>query len=110
MEILTTKSLYEMDTDELSALWNEQNCVLEKMGYDLHSEYIIKFGQQKHAHLLTIDEAIQCLALKDGCDLVKFENGNIGFVGYYNGFSLDENHFEILRLPTHEDIAKCSSI
>ena len=41
---------------------------------------------------MTIDDAIQCLALKEGCDLVRFENGNIGYIGYYgnniNGFEI----------------------
>ena len=30
-------------------------------------------------------ESIEALAIKDGIDLIKFENGNLGFVAYYNG-------------------------
>jgi len=39
------------------------------------------------------DDAIQHLAIKDGYDLIQFENGNYGYVAYYNGI---ENGFEIL--------------
>lgn len=40
-----------------------------------------------------IEGEIQCLAIKDGVDLVRFSNGNLGFVAYYNGH---ENGFEII--------------
>jgi hypothetical protein len=40
-----------------------------------------------------IDEYIQYLAIKDGVNLVRFSNGNLGFVAYYNGH---ENGFEII--------------
>lgn len=40
-----------------------------------------------------IDEMIQYLAIKDGVDLVRFSNGNLGYVAYYNGY---ENAFEIM--------------
>lgn len=43
---------------------------------------------------MTIDDAIEYLAIKDGFDLVQYENGNIGFVAYYNG---NNNGFEIIR-------------
>ena len=41
-----------------------------------------------------IDEYIQYLAVKDGVNLVRFPNGNLGFVAYYNGH---ENGFEIIQ-------------
>lgn len=41
---------------------------------------------------MTIREAIEFLALKEGADLVRWENGNIGYIGYYgsnlNGFEI----------------------
>ena len=40
-----------------------------------------------------IEDMIQYLAIKDGVDLVRFENGNLGYVAYYNGY---ENAFEII--------------
>lgn len=104
MEILTNKALYDMDSENLDELWTAQNSMLEKLGYEMDETYVIRFGQQKKSYLTTIYDAIECLALKDGCDLVKFSDGKIGFVGYYNGFSLAENCFRILRLPTEHDI------
>ena len=41
----------------------------------------------------TIDNAIPCLAIKEGFDMVQFSNGNLGFVAYYNG---EANGFEII--------------
>ena len=42
---------------------------------------------------MDIDDAIQCLAIKDGVDMVQFSNGNYGFVAYYSG---DTNGFEVI--------------
>ncbi len=39
-------------------------------------------------------DAVAALASKEGIDLVQFENGNYGFVAYYNE---NENGFEILE-------------
>ena len=47
-----------------------------------------------------IDEQIQYLAIKDGYDLVRFSNGNLGFVAYYNGH---ENGFEIIQIEMTEE-------
>lgn len=40
-----------------------------------------------------IENYLEYLAIKDGCDLVRFSNGNLGLVAYYNGH---ENGFEII--------------
>lgn len=32
-----------------------------------------------------LEDAIERLAIKDGCDLVRYENGNLGLVAYYSG-------------------------
>ena len=42
-----------------------------------------------------VNDYIDKLAIKDGVNLVRFENGNIGFVGVYNGY---ENGFEIIAV------------
>lgn len=47
-----------------------------------------------------INEQIQYLAVKDGVDLVRFSNGNLGFVAYYNG---NENAFEIIPAEMTEE-------
>jgi hypothetical protein len=47
-----------------------------------------------------IEDMIQYLAIKDGVDLVRFENGNLGYVAYYNGY---ENAFEIIPTEMTEE-------
>lgn len=32
-----------------------------------------------------LEDAIERLAIKDGCDLIRYDNGNLGLVAYYNG-------------------------
>lgn len=99
--ILTSKSVYDIeDTDnydtEIEKLSEEQNALLSKLGYEYcDREYLVKFGRIDDYEVISIDEAIQRLAIKDGVDLVEFENGNIGFVAYYHGFN--ENYFEVIN-------------
>lgn len=103
---LTSKTVYTLDVDnydsEIESLTKEQNETLAKLGYELSDrEYLIRFGKNDYYEVTTIDEAIQTLALKDGCDLVEFEDGNIGFVGYYNGFN--ENYFEVINTASYSE-------
>ncbi|MBO7677442.1 MAG: hypothetical protein J6S49_08010 [Erysipelotrichaceae bacterium] len=98
-EILTVRTVYSIgDTDEERlALIEEQNSKLKSLGYDLNDVYVahffnsVFFNEQTESD--TIDELLQRLATKDGIDLVRFENGKIGFVAYYNG---ETNGFEII--------------
>lgn len=47
---------------------------------------------------------LEYLAIKDGTDLVKFENGNLGYIAYY---SLAKNGFEIIETDmTLEDFER----
>lgn len=91
-EIITKKSVYGNNVD----LYEEQGSKLDKMGYKLDEEYTIHFFESKYfsdcEEVCTINDAIESLAIKDGADLVRWENGNIGFVAYYNG---NKNGFEI---------------
>jgi len=77
-------------------LVEEQDAKLTELGYvnDGSQNYLMKFGNRYRID--DIYNAIQRLALKDGADLVQFPNGNIGFVGYYNGFREEDNHFQII--------------
>lgn len=100
--ILTTKSVFAPDRnwdDESygNALTAEQYATLESLGYKADECYTIRFdGTDAKTYEMTIDEAIQGLAIRDEVDLVRFDNGNVGFVAYYNDFRLSENCFEIL--------------
>ena len=51
------------------------------------------FGSDIYRSVPDIDEAIQYLNIKEGYDMVQFDNGNIGFVAYYDGV---ENGFEVI--------------
>lgn len=100
--VLTGKSVLGIEPDnydvEIEALYNEQMAVLESLGYDYFSEYVTFFGKAKGVEcdgFYTMNEAVQGLALKDGVDLVEFENGCIGFVSYYRGFN--NNFFYVVK-------------
>ena len=103
-KILTKKSIldipYENDKqyqENRRVLTAEQDKIIAKNGYDFNKYYDVHFYESAYTNEfktdMSINDAIQCLAIKDGCDLVKFDNGNIGYVAYYNGH---KNGFEIL--------------
>lgn len=104
-KILTKESVLDIQyinekqhRTDMENLIEQQNKILEKKGFDLSKFYNIHFFENRFTNDCTtdldIDSAIQCLAIKDGCDLVKYENGRYGYVAYYNGI---ENGFEILN-------------
>lgn len=80
-------------------LVEEQNEKLKIFGYEdkYYDNHLIHFFDSKFFNDTTIEEtidnAIEMLAIKDGVDLVKFDNGNLGYVAYYNGLL---NGFEII--------------
>lgn len=108
-EILTDFSCLDIADDaekdiREEQLVNDQDITLYEHGYenDCFTEYVIQYGTGV-VRLDTIDDAIQSLALKDGADLVMWDDGAIGFVSYCNGFSTERNCFRILRKPTDDD-------
>lgn len=91
---------YESDyqfSKECAKLVTEQDEILKLNDIYWETNYKIHFFDSPYSDddidNMSYDEAIQCLAIKDGYDLVQFENGNYGYVAYYNGV---ENGFEIL--------------
>lgn len=106
-KILTSKSSLDIpyDTDEqyehdCLELIDEQDKILAGLIFkrNFTESYLIHFFDsvffdESHT-VMTIDEAIEYLAIKDGVDLVQYANGSIGFVAYYNG---NDNGFEIVR-------------
>lgn len=86
-------------TEIKQELFEEQVTILNMNGFDYCGQLCkVHFFDSKYTHdctrIMDIDEAVQCLAIKDGVDLVQFENSNYGFVAYYNGV---ENGFEIIK-------------
>lgn len=96
--VLTSKSVLDIkDTEayneDLENLYNEQMEIIERLGYDYYLDYITIFGRRDTEGFYSMDEAVQMLALKEGADLVEFENGYIGYVGYYHGFNENYCYF-----------------
>lgn len=107
-KILTEKSTldipYENDEQnekELVALWRKQDSILLEKGFDFEKKYAIHFFDSKFMDENTMEteihEGLEYLAIKDGADLVQYDNGNYGFVAYENGV---ENGFEILNIES----------
>lgn len=84
---------------EVELRYEEQQEKLEILGfkYERGVDYVCHFFDSvyfdEETCVTSIPEAIECLAIKDGVDLVQFSNGNYGFVAYYNGY---KNGFEII--------------
>lgn len=87
------------DEREVELRYEEQQEKLKILGfkYERMADYVCHFFDSAYfdeeTTTMSIPEAIECLAIKDGIDLVQFENGNYGFVAYYNGH---KNGFEII--------------
>jgi hypothetical protein len=101
-KLLTSKSILdiqneisELDTDiqesTLDNFWNEQTNLIEGEHFAVHFLADKHFQDERYTLSSDILETVECLAIKDGIDIVQFENGNMGFVAYYNGH---KNSFE----------------
>ena len=107
--ILTKRKVEDDDHD---ALFEEQDALLKEMGFNLYTyeTHLIHYFDSAFYDECTIEEtlsdAIEGLAIKEGADLVRFDNGNIGFVAYYgenkNGFEI-LNPYKIESFNTTED-------
>lgn len=112
-KIVTQRKLYDYcdipeDKEEKfrEELWKEQREFLEN---EITTEHAIihfiedtNFCDDKYLYAAkeSIDEYTQYLAVKDGVNLVRFSNGNLGYVAYYNGH---ENAFEIIPTEMTEE-------
>lgn len=97
-EIITTHRA----GDDPDALYEEQEAKCAELGLDTsfaakeiscHFFSAAYFNEQ--FQMLTIYDAIELLPAKDGMDLVRYENGNYGFVAYYNG---NVSGFEVINM------------
>lgn len=104
-KVLTRKSILNVDSENefiVSALIEEQNGILENAGIDINNDfYIVRFFdnafRNESIESITIYDAVQRLAAKEGYDLVIFEGGHIGYISYYGS---DCDGFEILTKDT----------
>ncbi len=100
-KVITNKSVFDIcgiddDGEAMQALVEEQDKILESRGFS-HSYAELLRSSEGYGYN-SIEDALECLPLKEGADLVEFENGNLGYVGYYHGFN--ENWFEIIPTTT----------
>jgi hypothetical protein len=112
-KIVTQRKLYdycdipENEEDKFrEELWKEQLNIIAKeiitKNVIIHFIEDTHFCDDKYVYATTesIDEYTQYLAVKDGLDLVRFSNGNLGYVAYYNGH---QNGFEIIPTEMTEE-------
>ena len=86
-----------MGTDSMIAFYERQQAIFDSI-YTEDTKVIIHYLESDHytiGYTSEINDYIDCLAIKDGVNIVRFENGNIGFMAYYSGY---ENGFEIMPL------------
>ena len=96
--VLTTRSTRECESEkDLISIIDEQEDILQTRGIDCYTLYLLHRFESPFTDDMTEGEYIstytEATAQKEGLDLVEFENGNIGYIGY-NGTELDG--FEIL--------------
>lgn len=99
-DLITFGGVYRSDEGYTNELFEEQTEWLRKLGYEdawdtyatLH-HFDSVYSDDWYCGGMRITDGIDALAIKDGADLVRFFNGNVGFVGYYNGY---KDAFEIL--------------
>lgn len=108
-KILTSKSVLDIEDhlsmeDDVMALWEEQNSLLPNAeAYIVHIFEDSYYMDEEYFSTDDIRKAMERLAIKDGVDLVRFENGNMGFVAYYSGH---ENALEFITefIPNEEKV------
>lgn len=92
--IITKARVYESEIEDITKEIEEKREILH---LDNEENYICHFFDSNFHdeadEYVSIDDAIQMLAIKDGYDMVIFEGYGFGFVAYYNG---RENGFAII--------------
>ena len=111
--IVTQRKLYDYcdipESEEekfREELWKEQTEILKREITTKNA--IIHFIEDTHfcddcykyTVATEIEGYLEYLAIKDGVDLVRFSNGNLGFIAYYSGH---ENGFEIIPTEMSEE-------
>ena len=111
VDALEINDNYNTD-EELEEIYNnlyeEQLQVLRDNGFEVDNDtvYKIHYIEDPLFHndgigYETIKDSFECNAIKEGYNVVKFENGKIGVVASYNG---NENGFEFLAPATDAEL------
>lgn len=91
--IITKHRVYESNLEEIVKEQEEKRKILGLNGASYLCHFFNSVFFNDTITTVDIDTAIQCLAIKDGVDMVQYSNGNYGFVAYYSGCV---NGFEII--------------
>ena len=112
-KVLTNVSVIDMEDEPSGEFFAEQDNVLKTMGItnDWQVTYLVHFFNSsffdESVAFMDIADAIECLAIKEGADVVQFENGNIGFVAYYGN---EVNGFEVISTNTVKAVTECLNV
>ena len=91
--IITRNRVYESEPEDMVREQEEKRNILGLNNGSYICHFFDSAWFDEGTIEMDIDDAIQCLAIKDGVDMVQFSNGNYGFVAYYNG---RVNGFEVI--------------
>ena len=91
--IITRNRVYESEPEDIVREQEEKRNILGLNNKNYICHFFDSAWFDEETIEMDIDDAIQCLAIKDGVDMVQFSNGNYGFVAYYSG---DTNGFEVI--------------
>ena len=91
--IITRNRVYESEPEDIVREQEEKRNILGLNSGSYICHFFDSAWFDEETIEMDIDDAIQCLAIKDGVDMVQFNNGNYGFVAYYNG---KINGFEVI--------------
>ena len=91
--IITRNRVYESEPEDIVREQEEKRNILGLNNGSYICHFFDSAWFDEETIEMDIDDAIQCLAIKDGVDMVQFINGNYGFVAYYSG---ETNGFEVI--------------
>ena len=91
--IITRNRVYESEPEDIVREQEEKRNILGLNNKNYICHFFDSAWFDEETIEMDIDDAIQCLAIKDGVDMVQFSNGNYGFVAYYSG---ETNGFEVI--------------
>ena len=91
--IITHNRVYESEPEDIVREQEEKRNILGLNNKNYICHFFDSAWFDEETIEMDIDDAIQCLAIKDGVDMVQFSNRNYGFVAYYSG---DTNGFEVI--------------
>ena len=91
--IITRNRVYESEPEDIVCEQEEKRNILGLNNGNYICHFFDSAWFDEEIIEMDIDDAIQCLAIKDGVDMVQFSNGNYGFVAYYSG---ETNGFEVI--------------